>query len=88
MTRRFWYTGDGLGGFRLTKWEGGSSHSVVTVRHADEDMLFDGVWVDGERSFDTYVIVNGLVAYHSPVSNVGGSSFELHEQRGGGHQLP
>ncbi len=50
---------------------------------------WDGVWLDGERSYDTYVIIDGVVSYHVPARDRAVERcFELHEQRGGGHAVP
>jgi hypothetical protein len=61
---------------------------AVTVRAADGGAAFDGVWLNGERSYDTYVLIDGDVRYHSPVeSEPAQQTFELHEAAGGGRVL-
>jgi hypothetical protein len=84
MTKRLWFTTDAAGTPRLTKADGATLAATVTVRAADEVVFLDGVWVDGERSYDTYVIVDDCVRYDSPPRSMGLRIFELHEARGGG----
>ncbi len=79
VTRRLWYTtvGDTL---KLTKADPVTlSNANVTARRAGGPSPFDAVWVNGERSWDTYVFVDGEMAYHSPVESVGDASFGAHE---------
>ena len=49
--------------------------------------IFDGVWVRGNRTYDTYVIIEGVVAYHSPRADIANISFDEHERQGGGCSL-
>lgn len=49
--------------------------------------VFDGIWVRGERSYDTYVLVDGVAAYHAPSTGLADKSFEEHERLGGGHPV-
>ena len=88
MTKRVWLTSVGTD-FEVTKTEPVSIglNVAVTVRAGEGASFFDGVWLNGERSYDTYVIVDGEVRYHSPVESVTGQTFELHEAAGGGHLL-
>lgn len=58
----------------------------VTVR-AGDGALLDGVWLNGERSYDTYVMVDGEVRYHSPVESVAQQTCDLYEADGGGQVL-
>lgn len=63
---------------------------AVSVREPEPEfgIPWDGVWVDGDRSYDTYVIIDGVVRYHAPIrSPAVERCFELHEQRGGGHTV-
>jgi hypothetical protein len=87
MTKRVWLTAVGTE-FEVTKTEPVSIglNVEVTVR-AGEGIVLDGVWLNGERSYDTYVIVNGEVQYHSPDEMVAVPTFEAHEAAGGGHVL-
>jgi hypothetical protein len=48
---------------------------------------FDGVWIKGERSNDTYVLVDGIAMYHSPREGLADRSFREHERLGGGHAV-
>jgi hypothetical protein len=63
---------------------------MVRVRAGDTSTVafYDGVWVRGERSYSTYVIIDGIPSYHSPGVGLADMSFEEHERRGGGHPLP
>jgi hypothetical protein len=87
MEKRVWLTSVGTE-FEVTKTEPVSIglNVEVTVR-AGEGVLLDGVWLNGERSYDTYVIVDGEVRYHSPVEWVAIPTYEHHETAGGGHVL-
>lgn len=87
MTRRYWFVSDGAGKFWLTNCDGGP-HGVVTVRGKEADIPYDGVWVDGEPSPDTYVIIDGFVTYYAPEHRFSRWSFDKHKVRGGGHALP
>ncbi|GEM_PF-4211096 len=61
----------------------------VKVRPGDPETIafYDGVWVRGERSYDTYVLVDGVAAYHAPRAGVSDMSFNEHERLGGGHSV-
>ena len=87
MEKRVWLTTVGAE-FEVTKTEPMSIglNVEVTVRAGEGD-LDDGVWLNGERSYDTYVIVDDEVRYHSPVDSVAGETFDQHEGAGGGHTL-
>jgi hypothetical protein len=89
MTKRVWLTSIGTD-FEVTKTEPTSIglNVAVKVRAAEGTIPFDGVWLNGVRSFDTYIIVDGDVKYHSPAeSTSSGEAFELHEAAGGGDLL-
>ena len=89
MEQRFWFTSCGSG-CRLTKSEPlTASNAKVTVRATDPDQPsgWDGVWVDGERSYDTYVIIDGWVTYHAPAQYLAEQVFDQHEERGGGRSI-
>jgi hypothetical protein len=75
--------------FEVTKTEPTSVglNVAVAVRAADSAIPFDGVWLNGERSYDTYVMVDGRANYHSPTESSAGQSFEQHEASGGGRLL-
>ena len=60
------------------------SNPHVRVRGTTPVATFDAVWINGERSYDTYVIKDGRVTYHSPVESVGSASFDAHERMGTG----
>jgi hypothetical protein len=62
MTRRIFFHWDGVN-LRLIRTEGFTStpNTTVTIREPDTDQVPWGVWVNGERSYDTWVIVNGHV---------------------------
>ena len=83
-----WLTSNGAD-LRVTKTEPASIglNVAVAVRAGEGAITFDGVWLNGERSYDTYVIVDGDVQYHSPDESVAGQTFELHEAAGAGHLL-
>ena len=88
MTTRLWYTSDGTGGYKLTKNEpSGDLKVTVSIRPPDADQMWPGVWINGDRSYDTYVLRDGVVYVHSPVRQVGETTFDLHEQRGGGSSV-
>lgn len=88
MEKRVWLTsvGDGL---QVTKTEPVSIglNVEVMVRRSEGPIPFDGVWLNGERSYDTYVLVDGVAAYHSPTEGLAERSFEMHEAAGGGRPL-
>ena len=88
MTKTVWLTAVGAD-FEVTKTDPVSIglNVAVTVRAGGGDIVFDGVWLNGERSYDTYVIIDGDVRYHSPIESAAGQTFELHEAAGGGHVL-
>jgi hypothetical protein len=88
MTKTVWLTSDGTQ-LKVTKTDPVSIglNVAVTVRAASETIMFDGVWLNGERSYDTSVVVDGDVQYQSPVESAAGQTFELHEAAGGGHTL-
>jgi hypothetical protein len=56
----------------------------VTVRTADEAIPHDGVWLNGQRSYDTYIMIDRDVRYQTPCESIAEGSFELHEAAGGG----
>jgi hypothetical protein len=76
MEKRVWLTIVGTD-FEVTKTEPVSTglNVEVTVR-AGEGILLNWVWLNGERSYDTYVIVDGEVRFHSPVETVAAPTFE------------
>jgi hypothetical protein len=88
MEKRVWLTSAGTE-FEVTKTEPMSIglNVAVTVRPGGEAIPSDGVWLNGERSYDTYVIIDGDVRYHSPIESAAGQTFELHEAAGGGRTL-
>jgi hypothetical protein len=88
MTKRVWLTSVGTH-FEVTKTEPTSVglNVAVMVRPAGEDIALDGIWLNGERSYDTYIIVDGEVKYHTAGESDAGHAFELHEAAGGGHLL-
>jgi hypothetical protein len=43
----------------------------------------DAVWLTGERSYDTCVIVDGEVRYQGPNESDAGQTFQTHEDPGG-----
>jgi hypothetical protein len=88
MTKRVWINSIGTE-FEVTKTEPTSVglNVAVTVRAADGTIPFDGVWLNGERSYDTFIIIDGDVKYQSPIESAAGQTFELHEAAGGGHLL-
>lgn len=94
MDRRIYYQWDGVS-LRLIRAEGitTSPNTSVTVRQPDADQVPWGVWVNGERSPNTYVIVNGqvlTVAHPSGVPilchsiSADAPIWDQHEARGGG----
>jgi hypothetical protein len=87
VEKRVWLTTAGTE-FEVTKTEPVSIglNVEVTVR-AGDGVLLDGVWLNGERSYDTYIIVDGETRYHSPAESKAASTFEQHEAAGGGHVL-
>lgn len=89
--RRFWVmTNLATGGKRIHRTEPmGLERATLTVRaKGDPPMaIFDGVWIDGQRAYDTVVIIDGNVAYHAPAEHVARKSFDAHEAAGGGRPL-
>jgi hypothetical protein len=87
MEKRVWLTSAGSK-CEVTKTEPVSIglNVEVTVR-AGEGVLLDGVWLNGERSYDTYVIVDGEARHHSPVESGAARTFDLPEAGGGGNVL-
>jgi hypothetical protein len=87
MEKRVWLTSVD-GELVVTKTEPISIglNVAVTVRRSEE-ILLDGVWLNGQRSFDTYVIVDGVASYHSPTESAADQTFEQHEAAGGGVTL-
>lgn len=88
MAKRVWLTSDGTE-LEVTKTEPVSIglNVAVSVRAGGGSVMDDGVWLNGVRSYDTYVVIDGDVRYHSPAESVAGEIFELHEAAGGGHVL-
>jgi hypothetical protein len=88
MTKRVCLTSVGAE-FEVTKTEPTSIglNVAVTVRPADAAIPCDGVWLNGERSYDTYIVIDGDEKYHSPIESAAGRVFDLHEAAGGGHLL-
>jgi hypothetical protein len=88
MEKRVWLAsvGDGL---EVTKTEPTSIglNVAVTVRAGDGSIPYDGVWLNGERSYDTYVMIDGEARYHSAIESVAGQAFDMHEAAGGGQLL-
>lgn len=91
--RRIYFQWDGVN-LRLFRTEGfrTSPNAEITVREPDADQVPWGVWVNGERSPNTWVIVNGVplaVAHPSGVPILCRSAAEdwpvwdQHEARGG-----
>jgi hypothetical protein len=87
MEKRVWLTSVDSE-LEVTKTEPASIglNVAVTVRPG-QGVHLDGVWLNGQRSFDTYIVINGVVSYHSPVESVGEQAFEFHEAAGGGVTL-
>jgi hypothetical protein len=87
MTKTVWLTTVGTDP-KVTKTDPMSIglNIAVTVR-ACEGVLLDGVWLNGERSYDTYVIVDGEARHHSPVESGAAQTFDLPEAGGGGNVL-
>ncbi len=83
-----WLTTEG-GQLTVTKTEPVSIglNVAVAVRSGDGEAVSDGVWLNGERSFGTSVIVDGAVRFHSSAESAAGESFERHEAAGGGQLL-
>jgi hypothetical protein len=88
MTKRVWLTSVGTD-LQVTKTEPTSVglNVAVTVRAADGDIPLDGIWLNGERSYDTDIIIDGDVRYHSAAESAAEHAFELHEAAGGGDLL-
>ena len=88
MTRRIWFTVTPGSETVITKVEPAAlSGARVTVRAALVDGDSDGVWVDGERSYDTYVLVNGTAVYYAQARQEAEAAFERMERAGGGHPV-
>jgi hypothetical protein len=59
----------------------------ITVRGPDVLCMWPGIWINGKRTYDTYLILDGEPLMHSPVEHVGRACFDQHEKQGGGHPL-
>lgn len=88
MKKTVWLTSDGTD-FEVTKTDPVSIglNVAVTVRACGGDIAFDGVWLNGERSYDTHIIIDGNERYHTPTESEDEQAFERHEAAGGGHTL-
>ena len=88
MEKKVWLTSIGES-LAVTKTEPVSIglNVAVTVRAGDGAIPYDGVWLNGERSYDTYVMIDGETRYHSAIESVAGQAFEMHEAAGGGRVL-
>jgi hypothetical protein len=87
MEKKVWLTSNG-GKLTVTKTEPVSiGLNVAVAVRSDDEAGSDGVWLNGERSFDTAVIVDGDERFHSPAEPDGEDSFARLEVAGGGHLL-
>ena len=88
MEKRIWFTFGKI--TRTDPTDTMLTADMVNVRARDwaTIAIFDGVWVRGERSYDTYVLVDGVAAYHAPWAGLADMSFAEHERLGGGHSVP
>jgi len=94
MTRRVFFHWDGVY-LSLIRTEGFTPGpgAEITVREPDADQIPWGVWVNGERSHDTWVLVNGqaLAARSNGVLCRSMSddvpAWDQHEERGGGRPV-
>jgi hypothetical protein len=96
MTRRVWLYWDGFK-LTITKTEGEvNAQASVTVRPPDVDQIPWGVWINGQRSPGTWVLVNGAplaVAHASGVPilchsiDADAPVWDQHEARGGGQSI-
>lgn len=88
MEKRVWLSSSGSD-LAVTKTEPVSIglNVSVSVRPGDEAIASDGVWLNGERSYDTTILIDGDVRYHSPLESAQDRTFELHEAAGGGRIL-
>jgi hypothetical protein len=88
MTKSVWLTTTGTE-LEVTKTDPVSIglNVEVTVRAGEGALAFDGVWLNGERSYDTAVYIDDEMRYHSPVESAAGQTFEMHEAAGGGRLL-
>ena len=87
MEKRIWIT---LG--KVTKTEpmdSALSIEDLKVRSGDVTSIafFDGIWIRGNRSYETWVLIDGVVSYHSPREDLAQMSFAEHERQGGGHSV-
>jgi hypothetical protein len=88
VTRRFWLTVVSGGESILTRVEPDDlAGARVTVRVALLPGESDGVWVDGQRSYDTYVFIDGAAAYYSQARHEAEAAFERMERSGGGRSV-
>ena len=54
--------------------------ATVAVRPKEPGIVWDAVWIDGLRSYGTWVIVNGVPVFHVPREDQSTRrSFEQHE---------
>jgi len=88
MEKRVWLTSNGSD-LAVTKTEPVSIglNVAVTVRPGDGAVEFEGVWLNGERSYDTHILIDGDVRCHSPIETEAGQTFELHQDAGDGRAL-
>lgn len=85
VTRRLWLSTKPVGGYAVREDGIDRPKAIVTVRAKGGAIPYDGVWYNGERSYDTYVIIDGIVCYHAPQKGLANWSFDHHEAAGGGH---
>jgi hypothetical protein len=86
VTVRIWPTRIPSGSYQVRLDPGGDRpNDVVTVQSAGGAAPYDGVWLNGARSYDTYVLIDGQSAYHAPSQHLAERSFAIHEGNGGGH---
>lgn len=93
VSKRIWVVPNPFGeGFVIDTAEPESlTNAVVTVRRAEPraGTMFDGIWLNGNRAYDTKVICGSTVMFPVPDQGRRGVTvcFDRHEARGDGEPL-
>lgn len=88
VSNRIWLASLAGGSRKVTSNDFGPLDVKVSIRRPDPDQApWDAVWVNGQRAYDTYVILDGQEYAHAPARYLSENNFDIHEQRGGAFYL-